>query len=102
MQKELEQILSRNIVVGINHSTGQYGVTAVDWQKLISELEQLFHKPPVMRSPIDTIVELLEKAGFQKQPNGDMVRKETGCLFSYATLCSYSSVVDFQLEWGYA
>jgi hypothetical protein len=55
-----------------------------------------------MNTPIDIIIELLETAGFQKLPNGDMLRKETGCRFSYECLCSYTSVLDFQLEWGYA
>ena len=50
MKQELEQMIARNIVVGINQSTGAYGVQAIDHEKLISELQQLFRKHHVSSS----------------------------------------------------
>lgn len=53
-QKELEQILSSNITVAINQS-GAYAVTAIDWQKLTNELQQLFVKHHVSSNPVKEI-----------------------------------------------
>lgn len=48
------------------------------------------------------IVKLLEAHGFVQQPNGDMVRRMTGCSFDYKSLIKYPSLLAFQLEWPYA
>lgn len=45
------------------------------------------------------IVRLLTKHGFVQQPNGDMVRRMTGCFFDYKSLIRYPSLLTFQLEW---
>lgn len=47
------------------------------------------------------IVKILEANGFKQLKNGDMQRRETGCMFYFKTLSAYKTVVDFQLEWHY-
>lgn len=49
-----------------------------------------------------TIIAILEANGFIKMPNGDMFRTKTGCSFKFETLQAYTSVLDFQIEWGYS
>lgn len=48
------------------------------------------------------ICRILSEYGFVLAENGDMVRKESGCCFSFDMLMSYQSVLDFQLDWEYA
>lgn len=52
--------------------------------------------------PYFAICALLEKNGFERQCNGDMIRQSTGCSFPVDCLQAYKSVVDFQLDWPYA
>jgi len=48
------------------------------------------------------IAKLMEPHGFRLRDNGDLVRDSSGCCFPRASLLKYKSVVDFQLDWGYA
>lgn len=45
---------------------------------------------------------ILEANGFECLHNGDLVRRSTGCKFSFADIIKHESVMDFQLKWGYA
>jgi hypothetical protein len=53
--------------------------------------------PEVLKS----ICEILWRHEFRPFNNG-MVRKSTGCSFSWECLLKYKTVLDFQLDWPYS
>lgn len=50
---------------------------------------------------LDAICEILRANGFENEPCG-MIRKQTGCEFSWGCLKKYNTVADFQLDWSYS
>lgn len=47
------------------------------------------------------IITMLERHEFVMNAKGDMIRRNTGCVFYAESLRKYKTVVDFQIDYPY-
>lgn len=83
----------------------EYSFTIDCSPELAKQLTEAFNQRAVLvcEDPevLKGIVEILGRHDFKPFHNG-MVRKSTGCSFSWECLLKYKTVVDFQLDWLYS